>query len=412
MDGGGLRRLFLATACLLAAGPLFAADGDVTSRITPMQFAPATEYEGAQHRALVQALFSSTDPLAQRRQRLQPVLAFCDGHADDDKLSWASVSNDAELKEFQASRPKGVEVRALDFACPWAYMADVFFDIEEQKAEAALARLDRIDALAPYMGWSRTERGFVLNAMGKRAEALAAYRSALQIARAHATSAYAEPISLRGIGWTLVELGDLEGARQAYVDSLKSDPGNANTQAEIDYIDRLRKSGAATPKSGAFGLGGVPKSSAMLAGQVRTLVQSLEADPFAADAKDKRLALAQWIGDSPEVFVLVCNSLELFPDKGEPPPYASELLLQQMAGNALWQLDNPGQKDSLIGQQAAGARSALKAYSAIRAKHPEVHFSLLDSLLGHEQPGELEKLLAPSVKRECSGEAPKPTVDA
>ena len=54
----------------------------------------------------------------------------------------------------------------------------------------------------------------------------------------------------------------------------------------------------------------------------------------------------------------------------------------------------------------------LETLPKIRAKHPEVHFSLLDSLLGHEQPGEREKLLAPSVKRECSGEAPKPTVDA
>jgi len=405
------RQFAFALVGLLVATRALAADGDVTSRITPLVFAPTTEYEGSQHRAVVQALFSSTDPLSARRARLQPVLAYCDGFTSDGKTTWVSVSNEEELRQFQASR-RGETVKTLDFACPWAYMAGVFFDIEEQKAESALRRLDRIDALAPYMGWSRTERGFVLNSMGKRQEAKAAYEQALQIARAHPTSAYAEPIALRGIGWTLVELGDLDGARKAYVESQKSDPGNANTQAEIDYIDRLKKSGASTPDNGAFGLGGVPKSSSLQASQVRAMVAALEADPFAADANDKRKALAQWISESPDVFVVICNSLEMFPEKGEVPEYAGQLLLQQMAGNALWQLDNPGQKDSLLGQQAAGARSALKAYAVIRKQHPEVHFPLLDSLVGHDRPGDIEKLLEPSVKRQCSDEAPKPTVDA
>ena len=42
--------------------------------------------------------------------------------------------------------------------------------------------------------------------------------------------------------------------------------------------------------------------------------------------------------------------------------------------------------------------------SAIRARHPEVHFEVLDALLGHEAPGQLEELLAPKVRSECTPE--------
>jgi tetratricopeptide (TPR) repeat protein len=316
-----------------------------------------------------------------------------------------SVANEEDRKSFVASKPAGTSIKVVDFACPWAYMAAAFLEIEEHDAQGTFARLDRIDALAPYMGWSRTERGFMLNAIGKRQEALAAYREALRLAHEHPSSADSEAIALRGIGWTLVELGDLEGARAAYVESQKVDPGYEHTKAEIDYIDGLIKSGAPAPKSGAFGLENVPKSSEVQIAQVRKLVEALETDPFSKDAPEQRAALLKWVTDSPDVNVLVCNALALLPDKGEPPQYAPELLVQSMYGNALWQLENPGQKDSLLGQQAAGARSALKAYAAIRAKHPEVHFEVLDGLLDHEAPGQLEELLAPKVRSECTSEA-------
>jgi tetratricopeptide (TPR) repeat protein len=399
-----MRSFASALVVLLGAAsvnPALAKDGEVTARITPTEL-KADEYEGAQHRALVQQLFLSTDPVAERWVRLKPVLEYCDQFASSAAVTYVSVSNDAERKLFASTRAAGETIKVVDFACPWGYMAAAFFSIEERNAEGALAYLDRIDALAPYMSWSWTERGFVLNAMGKRQEALAAYRHALDLARAQESARYSEPIALRGIGWTLVELGDLAGARQAYVDSQKSDSANPDTKAEIDYIDKLAKEGTPAPSSGAVGLVGVPKSADVLVQKVRKIVEALETDPFGKDAPAQRVALIDWIQESPDVEVLVCNVLGLLGKDKEKPAYGGELLVQSMAGNALWQLENPGQKQSLIGQQAAGARSALKAYAAIRAKHPEVRFATLDDLTGHENPGELEERLAPIVRRECT----------
>jgi tetratricopeptide (TPR) repeat protein len=397
-----IRSRVLALALAVTASTAFGQEGRVTSTITPMEVTPETKYEGSQYRESVQALFASTDPVVQRWARLRPLLAYCDGFRSGATLTYVSVANDSERKHFEQAQPPGTTVKAIDVACPLSYIAGAYFSIEEDKADAALAYLDKAGTLAPYMGWVRTERGFVLNSQGKRQEAMAAYRQALELARQFPGSAYAEPIALRGIGWTLVELGDLEGARQAYVDSQKSDPDNANTKAELDYIDGLLKKGGPTPSSGAFGLQGVPKSSDVIVQRVRKMVQALESDPFSADAADQRATLIDWIKESPDVTVLVCNVLDLLGPGKKAPPYGGELLVQSMAGNALWQLENPGQKDSLIGQQAAGTRSALKAYSAIRAQHPEVHFATLDALLGHESPGELEERLAPLVRQQCT----------
>jgi tetratricopeptide (TPR) repeat protein len=397
-----MKRCLLVLLLAFAPWLALAEEGGPVALITGMDFAPADEHEGSQHRETVQALFASTDPLPDRWTRLKPVLSYCDRFKTDAATTWVSVSNEDERKLFAASKPAGTNIKLVDIACPWAYMAAAFFRIEEQDAPGALAQLDRIDELAPYMGWSRTERGFVLNATGKRQEAMASYREALKIAREHPTSAYAEPVALRGIGWTLVELGDLKGARAAYVESQKIDPKYEHTQAEIDYIDGLLEKKGPAPDSGAFGLAGVPKSSEVQIRELRKYVEALEADPFAADAWERRSALVEWMQKSPDVDVTVCNSLDLMPPpQGETPAYGSELLVQAALGNALWQLENPGAKDSVLGQQAAGARSALKAYAAIRAKHPEVHFEVLDGLLGHEAPGQLEEILAPRVRKEC-----------
>jgi Flp pilus assembly protein TadD len=43
-------------------------------------------------------------------------------------------------------------------------------------------------------------------------------------------------MALRGIGYSLVELGDLAGARQAYEQSLEAEPGNETARNELDYI--------------------------------------------------------------------------------------------------------------------------------------------------------------------------------
>ena len=49
------------------------------------------------------------------------------------------------------------------------------------------------------------------------------------------------PTALRGIGYSLIELGELEAARQAFEKSLKMEPNNRLALDELEYIRKLQQ---------------------------------------------------------------------------------------------------------------------------------------------------------------------------
>lgn len=55
---------------------------------------------------------------------------------------------------------------------------------------------------------------------------------------------------LRGIGYQLVELDDLDGAERAYRDSLEAEPGNALAQRELEFIRERRAQKAGGDRTG------------------------------------------------------------------------------------------------------------------------------------------------------------------
>lgn len=94
--------------------------------------------------------------------------------------------------------------------------------------------------------WRRTgqtlaERAYLVGRLGDRPAALALYRKALLLAEQYPSSAHARALILRGIGFSLTEMDDLDGASQAYRDSLQFDPASTLAKDELDYIDGLRK---------------------------------------------------------------------------------------------------------------------------------------------------------------------------
>lgn len=74
----------------------------------------------------------------------------------------------------------------------------------------------------------------------RQQEALASYRAAIALADTHPNAAYIKPLSLRGIGLVLVEMGDLDAAQQSYEASLELEPGNEIAKSELEYIAQLR----------------------------------------------------------------------------------------------------------------------------------------------------------------------------
>jgi len=95
---------------------------------------------------------------------------------------------------------------------------------------------------APYAPAPHTEGGYALNGLRKPREALEAYRHGLALAREFESSKAEEPVALRGIGFSLIEIGDLAQAESVFRESLKIDPGNEVAVSELGYIEHLRRS--------------------------------------------------------------------------------------------------------------------------------------------------------------------------
>lgn len=174
---------------------------------------------------------------------LARIRAYCDAQQRPGRRI-VSVANQREYDEFMAGHGDGEPVEWIDIACPSAYHMTGYALVGQKKYAEALPWLGRASALAPYLGDARNERAFVLGGMGKHTEALAAYREVIALADAHPSAAYIKPLALRGEGYVLIELGDLDGAQRAYEASLVLDPNNTLAKGELEFIQKRREAAA------------------------------------------------------------------------------------------------------------------------------------------------------------------------
>jgi tetratricopeptide (TPR) repeat protein len=157
----------------------------------------------------------------------------------DPDAVYLCFANREELTHYLKNNPAKKKVVWLDWCFGNALHDTAFIAVARKEWQQALKVLDREQSLRPYAAEPHTERGFVLNKLGKLQEGLKEYQVALQLAQKHGSSKHMQGTALRGSGWTLVELGDLKGAREAYEQSLKAEPNNPLAQEELRYIDKL-----------------------------------------------------------------------------------------------------------------------------------------------------------------------------
>ena len=168
---------------------------------------------------------------------LAPVTRYCDQLQRPGRVA-VSVASAAEYDRYMADHGDGIPVEWIDQACPDGYKAAAFLQVERKQYDAALPLLEKAIAMAPYWPDGLVEQGFVLNQEHHSREALASYRKALALAESFEAGRQMKAMALRGIGYSLVELGDLAGARQAYQQSLEAEPGNETALNELDYIEQ------------------------------------------------------------------------------------------------------------------------------------------------------------------------------
>lgn len=389
---------FCALACAVSAH----AQTSYTTA-TPHGTFDAERYAGAEFRKVLEGVATTSQGTPAVMAGLLPVLAFCDERVASKGAVHASVSTKAEEQAFRSSQPAGTRLDFVDMACPRAYVTAAFTTIDAGDAARAGAFLEKARKLAPYWADPWTEGGFLLNAHGDRAAALASYRHALDLAKTWPASQESIAIALRGIGWTLIEQGDYAGARQAYRESLEADPGNTLALDELAFIEKNQAKGA--PNTPIFDTTVQQDETSLARRKFAIQTRSLEIAPFADDAPAMRKEMIAWLDKTPTVQVLACDLLDLGAgtDHGK-----AELLVQYMFGNATEQITHPEHADDPVAVQLAGVRSALRAYRNILAGNADLRLEPMDALLRHEDAGDLEAFLKPRIEAHCKPPAEPP----
>ncbi len=209
---------------------------------TTYAISPSEKKVGAQYREDVEAarlaLMEDRDAV-KSMQLLQPALDFCQALRKPG-LRLISVSTTEEYEGYLARHADNGPTEWVDIACPMAFKLKGYFHAGVKQAPEALEWLDRAIELAPYYADAHVERGFVLGQSGRLKEALEAYNHALTLAETYPGAVQSRPLALRGQGWVLTEMGDLDGAQRAYEASLEIEPDNPLAKNELEYIAKLR----------------------------------------------------------------------------------------------------------------------------------------------------------------------------
>ena len=236
----GLVRFAALIACL-ASGALAAQDNFETAE-TALQW-EAVEREGAEYRRMYSEAISAleTGNASLARDNLERVIHFCESKKSSDAVRVVSFASPAEFTEYLVTIGESDGIAWVDMVCPASLKMRAFIHANVAEYEEALDRLEAATQIAPFWAEPHTEIGYIQSQLRKFEAARAAYEKARELAEAHESSAYVKPMALRGIGFVLIELGELGGAQQAFEESLLLDPGNEIATSELRYIEGLRK---------------------------------------------------------------------------------------------------------------------------------------------------------------------------
>lgn len=375
-----------------------AAAGTVTVVTQESRF-NAQPYAGSSFRQQVDAALTSGDGRTILRN-LRPVLDWCDARIAAPGVVHASVSTKDEQRAFAAAQAPDANIDFIDIACPRAWLAAGFTQIDLGDKASAAALLERAATIAPYWAEPLTERAFLLNSQGDRQHALALYQHAAELARQWPGSHSSLAVALRGIGWTLVELGDYAGARTAYQQSLQIDPGNTLAANELEFIGEHEHTGS--PETPAYDTAVAQDAAAVAQRQFMIDVQSLEKLPLLDSSTATRSRLLKWLAATPDATVVACDLLQLGSGKAH---FQAQWQAQYLLGAGAYLLQSSTRGNTFTAVQLAGVRSALRAYRIALAARPELRIARMDLLVRHDDDGDLGTFLADPIDQ-CKATAP------
>lgn len=224
-------------------------DKNLETKSTTYDLASSSEGMGADQQDAVSRAGNllQQEKYAEAGKILDGVLTRFAKLMNDKQAKYVSFRSDEDYKEYvdaaQAGQGGKAKIKRVHDSFTQALQLKAFIASSLQKWDEAIEYLDKKIAYAPYEAQPYLEKGYVLNASGRPADGLASYKKAYELANAHSAAKQEKAAALRGIGSTLIELGRLDEAEDAYNKSLEIEPGNHIALGELEYIKKMRAQG-------------------------------------------------------------------------------------------------------------------------------------------------------------------------
>lgn len=239
---------FAAPCLLVVVGACGSAQPSAAQESRPGQGSVITTYAveraepekglGADQRARISRVHALIlqKQLDQAEKHNNEVLVAFQALTNDADRVYVTVASREQLTQFEKLQQDGRTVVWIDWAFGDALKIKAHIAVERKQPQAAVAALDLLIRQAPFRADAWAEKGLVLASLKRPAEALKAYEQALDLAHAHVSENAALGVALRGIGYSAIELGRLQQAREALELSLEIEPGNSTGQSELNYL--------------------------------------------------------------------------------------------------------------------------------------------------------------------------------
>jgi Flp pilus assembly protein TadD len=138
---------------------------------------------------------------------------------------------------------RGEEALALGPTWADAWYVKSYALTELHRTAEATSALDKAIALSPSFAHYISERGFLYQLAKDWPHALASFKAAeesVKLLTDRDEQRTEHTRALRGQGYALVELGDLDAAAQKYQQSLALDPDDKASSQELEYVKDLQ----------------------------------------------------------------------------------------------------------------------------------------------------------------------------
>ena len=233
-------------ACLVALTSLACAstpevqDGQVI--VTENEYRDIERGPGAEHCTELDAAYSKmqAQDFDEAEELLDGMIERYEAFVAQQGGVAVSTAGPQEFEQVRAEAGNPAQLVPVDFCYREVLHRKAFALAAQERFEDALRVLDEEARIAPAAAAPYVERGYVLNRIRRPAEAKASYERALALSEKFPASAPHRPAALRGLGYALIELGDLDAAEEAFAQSLELEPGNALAISELEYIQKIR----------------------------------------------------------------------------------------------------------------------------------------------------------------------------